>query len=139
MRAHPYKQFDPLSGWRVVEEFLQVHGQPPGGEVMSPELIQALMIGVWAGCRFALVDDDLALAIAAFGNAQSGPLFGALGRGFASEFGEPMRELVHDVLYERGFTQAWVKLVENAPDAPSASCVPPRPRRCARPLRLQRG
>lgn len=120
MRAQSSEQFDPSSSWRIAQGFLQIHGRSPDGEALSAALIQVLMIGVWTGCRFALVDHDLALAIAALGNAQTSLVFEALGRGFASEFGEPIREVVHDVLYERGFTDAWVDVIEGAPDAPTA-------------------
>ena len=120
MRAQSSEQFDPSSSWRIAQGFLQLHGRSPDGEALSAKLIQVLMIGVWTGCRFALVDHDLALAIAALGNAQTSLVFEALGRGFASEFGEPMREVVHDVLYERGFTHTSVEVVEDAPDAPTA-------------------
>lgn len=121
MRAQSSEQFDPSSAWRGAEEFLQLHGRSPDGEQLSAAQTQVLMIGVWAGCRFGLADRDLALAIAALGNAQRGLVFEALRRGFASEFGKPLQEVVHDVLYARGFTHAWAELVEAGPDALTAS------------------
>lgn len=116
MRAQSSEQFDPSSAWRVAEKFLQLHGRSPDGEGLSAELIHVLMIGVWTGCRFGLLDRDMALAIAALGNAQGGLVFEALRRGFASEFAGPMGEVIHDVLYARGFTQAWAQLIEPAPE-----------------------
>ncbi len=121
MRAQASEQFTPSSAWRAAQRFLEIHGRPPDGEELPAELVQVLMIGVWAGCRFAVLDHTLGLAIAAFGNEQSGPVFEGLRRGFASEFGEPMRQAVHDALYERGFTHAWAELVEAVPEAPAAS------------------
>ncbi len=121
MRAQASEQFDPSGAWRAAEGFLELHGRSPDGEELPAALVQVLMIGVWAGCRFAVLDHDLGLAIAAFGNAQSGPVFEALRRGFASEFGEPMRQAVHDALYQRGFTHAWAELVEATPEAPAVS------------------
>lgn len=111
MRAQLSEQFDPSDAWRTAEAFLRQHGRTPHGEPLSAELVQLLMVGVWAGCRLGLVDRDLALAVAALGNAQGGIVFDSLRRGFASEFGEPMQQLVHDVLYGRGFTNAWTELV----------------------------
>ena len=114
MSEQASEQLNHSSAWRVAEKFLQTHGRSTDGERLSAERVGVLMLGVWAGCRFALLDSDLALAMAALGNAQPGLAFESLRHGFASEFGEQMRELVHDVLYERGFTEAWAELVETA-------------------------
>ena len=119
MRGQSSEQFDPSAGWRVAQSFLSIHGRSPDGEHLSAGLIQFLMIGVWVGCRFALLDRDLALAIAALGNGQTALVFEALERGFVAEFGEPMQKVVHDILSERGFTHGWAELVEAPPEAPT--------------------
>ena len=121
MRGQSSDQFDPSSGWRVAQSFLAIHGRSPDGEHLSGELIQFLMIGVWVGCRYALLDRDLALTIAALGNTQTALVFEALGRGFVAEFGEPMQKVVHDVLNDRGFTHGWAEVVEAPPETPTVS------------------
>jgi hypothetical protein len=125
MRAQSSEQFDPSDAWRAAQGFLQLHGRSPDAEHLSPQLVQLLMVGVWVGCRLALLNRDLALAIAALGNAQSGVVFEPLRRGFASEFGESMQEVVHDALYDRGFTNAWTKLAPR--EAEPAIEVDPAP------------
>jgi hypothetical protein len=121
MSAQSSEQFDPSTGWRFAEGFLHLHGRSPDGDELLPALIQALMIGVWAGCRFALVDHDLALAIAALGNAQTSLAFETMQRGFAVEFGKGTEEVVQHVLYERGFTYGWAELFRTVPDALTSS------------------
>jgi hypothetical protein len=117
MSAQSSEQFDPSTGWRFAEGFLHLHGRSPDGAELSPGLIQVLMVGVWAGCRFALVDHDLALAIAALGNTRTSLAFEAIQRGFALEFGKGVEEILQVVLYERGFTSGWAELFRTVPDA----------------------
>jgi hypothetical protein len=110
MRANPYEQFDPSDAWRATEGFLRLHGRTPDGEGLPAGLVDLLMVGVWTGCRLALIERELALGIAATGNAQSNLVFDALQRGFDAEFGESMQEVVGGVLRQRGFTEASVEL-----------------------------
>ncbi len=120
MRAQSSEQFDPSAGWRFAEAFLHLHGRSPDGEELSPALIQALMIGVWAGCRFALANHELAVAIVALGNARTTLVFETMQRGFAVEFGKDVEEAVQGVLEGRGFTYGWSELFRTVPGTPTS-------------------
>ena len=54
MRAKGSEQFDPSRAWAVAEGFLATHGVSPDGLPVSPNVVKVLMVGLWAGCRFAL-------------------------------------------------------------------------------------
>lgn len=123
MRAKGNEQFDPSQAWSIAEGFLATHGVSPDGLPISPPLVSFLMVGVWAGCRFALLDRELALGVAAAGNERSGLVFEALRLAFAEECEQPLRRIVTNVLRERGFTNAEAPegVLEPQPDRLSGS------------------
>src|SRR3974377_899138 len=112
MRVHSSEQLSPSSAWTIVQQFLRSHGRTPAGEPLSAALVEVLMVGAWVGCRFALLDRELALAVAALGNAHADRAFDSLRQGFAADYGDQLREAVQDELYARGFTHAWARLVD---------------------------
>ena len=106
MRAHPHEQFDPSQAWRIAEGFLAKHAVSPDGLPLSPGVVQVMMVGVWTGCRLALLDRKLALGVAEEGNGRPGIVYEALRLAFAAEFDAPLQQMLCDALRERGFTNA---------------------------------
>jgi hypothetical protein len=106
MRAKGHEQLGRSQAWEIAEGFLATHAVSPDGQPVSPNIVQVLMVGVWAGCRFAMLDRDLALGIARSGNERRGLVFEALRLAFAEEFHLPLQQVLIDALRNRGFTNA---------------------------------
>lgn len=127
MSAKGHEPFDPSQAWAVAEGFLAKHGVSPNGLPISPALVRFLMIGIWTGCRFALLDREFALAVAAAGNERPGLVFEELRLAFAEEFEQPLREVIAGVLRQRGFSRQ-----NGVGDRPADDCevLGPSPRGC---------
>ena len=103
MRAHAYERFDGSAAWSAAHGFLKLHGRTPDGEALSGGLLDLLMVGVWTGCRMALLERELAVGIAEAGNGRDGVVFDALMGGFEAEFGESVRLAIELTRRAHGF------------------------------------
>jgi len=123
MRAHPSEPFVPSVAWEAARGFLLLHARSAEGGDLAAESLELLMLGVWTGCRLALLERGLALGVAAAGNEHDGPMYRRLRRGFAIEFGDAVQQRVRDLLFEHGFRDAPDEPGETSPPADLATAT----------------
>lgn len=89
--------------WSIARRFLERHGRAPSGSSLPPEILQVMLVGIWAGARLALLEPQFGAALAAAGNSRGDVVFTSLRDGFETEFGDRVSGLDPAFRHSRGF------------------------------------
>jgi len=89
--------------WSIARRFLERHGRAPTGSSLPPEILQVMLVGIWAGSRIALLEPQFGAALAAAGNSRGDVVFTSLRDGFEMEFGDRVSGLDPAIRRSRGF------------------------------------
>jgi hypothetical protein len=94
---------DPDAAWATLRKFMATYGKVDG-EPLTDNLQKVIMLGVWLGCRYAMLWEPMALALAAKGNSFDAEAYLSLREGLDKEYAEMLAERCGNYVYNMGFT-----------------------------------